>query len=112
MKLTAKRRLPGLEEEAFTVGILYPIYAESPQEVEEILKEASVAEAVIEGLKNDRTPLGLLRKFAQNLLPYCLKLSRGEIEEVPVRAEQSKKNLLTKLCLEATCEAEKVVKLL
>jgi len=112
MKLTAKRRAPELTEEAFMVGILYPAYRENPEEIESILKEAGVSKAVIDGLKDDKSPLGVLRSFAEKLLPYCIKLNRGEIEEIPVKTTKFKKTFLTKVCLDATYEAEKIVKLL
>ncbi|WP_456341572.1 HDOD domain-containing protein [Thermovibrio sp.] len=112
MKLTAKRHLPELSEEAFMVGVLYPVYTESPEEVVKILKEAGVSKTVIEGLTEEKSPLGILRNFALKLLPYCIKLNRGEIEDIPVKTTKFKKTFLTKVCLDATYEAEKIVKLL
>jgi len=112
MKLAAKERAPGLSDEAFMVGILYPAYRVMGERLIEVLKEAGVSPGVIEGLTNPESPLGILMKFAWKFLPYCLKLSKGEIEEIPIKTDKFRKTFLTKICLDANYEAEKIVKLL
>lgn len=105
-KFIARQELPAYADEAFMVGVLYPLYLEAGQELLEVLKEAGVASEVVEGLRDGASPLGRLRKTAQETLKECLRLARDEIEELPANKE------LTKACLEAYLEAEKIVELL
>ena len=112
MKATARKVAPRLQEEAFLVGILYPVYLQEGEKLLELLKSIGVSEAVIEGLKENKSPLGVVREFAEKLTPLCLKLDKGEIRELPFKTTPFKKEFITKVCLEASVEAEKVLKLL
>ncbi|WP_457755359.1 HDOD domain-containing protein [Thermovibrio ammonificans] len=112
MKMAAKRQVPSLAEEAFMVGILYPVYRETGQELLNMLKEACVSEEVVEGLTNPNSPLGILLKFALAFNPYCRKIIEGEEKEFPLLVGGFKKEFLVKVCFDADIEAEKVVQLL
>ena len=112
MKLTAQRSVPELAEEAFMVGILWPIYKENKEETLKMLKEANVSKVVIDGLKDPKSPLGVLRVFAEKLLPYCEKLNNKEAVEIPAKTEKFKKEFLINICLSASLDAEKIIDLL
>jgi EAL and modified HD-GYP domain-containing signal transduction protein len=112
MKSTARRVAPKVQEEAFLVGILYPVYLQEGEKLLEMLEGIGVSKVVLEALKNPKSPLGVVREFAQKLTPLCLKLDKGEIKELPFKTASFKKEFIVKVCLEASVEAEKVLKLL
>jgi EAL and modified HD-GYP domain-containing signal transduction protein len=112
MKLTARKFSPRLQGEAFLVGVLLPVYRQEGDALLEKLKEIGVSEEVIRGLKESGSPLGRVKEFVERLAPVCPKLVSGELKELPSGISGFKKELLIRLCLDASVEAERVVKLL
>ena len=112
-KALSKRVFPklNLEEDAFLVGILSHVYEKEGEKLIEELEKVCVSRAVIEGLRNNASPLGKLKILARNLLPWCEKILKGE-ETFNFPQNNLKVEIVIGSCLEAQKEAEKLVEIL
>ena len=109
----AKRAFPklNLEEEAFLVGILNHVYQKEGKKLIEELEKVCISKAVIEGLRNDSSPLGKLRLLAQKLLPWCEKILKGD-KDFKLPQSDVKREIIIGSCLEAQEETEKLAEIL
>lgn len=109
----AKRAFPklNLEEEAFLVGILNHVYQKDGKKLIEELEKVCISKAVIEGLRNDSSPLGKLRLLAQKLLPWCEKILKGD-KDFKLPQSDVKREIIIGSCLEAQEETEKLAEIL
>jgi len=75
-KAVAKRvfKKLNLENNAFLIGILSQVYDEKGEELERVC----VSRAIIEGLRNNSSPLGKVRVLAEKLLPWCDRIVNGD----------------------------------
>ncbi len=110
-KALSRRIFLSLEDDAFLVGILNRVYREEGEELIENLRKVRVSKAVIEGLKNDSSPLGKLKVLAEKLFPWCEKILSGE-KELNLPEESVKREIVFGSCLEAKEEAQKLAEIL
>ena len=94
------------------VGVLEPLKEEIGEELREVLSKAGVSDEVIEGLLNPRSSLGKLKLLAEKFFPFCEKLVKGEIKELPFEGTQPSKNFLVRSCLDSENIAKQIVELL
>ena len=113
MKALAKRAFPklNLEEDAFLVGILSPVFEKTGDKLLEELENVCISKAIIDGLKNNSSPLGKLRTLAQKLFPWCEKIIKGE-REFKLTQNDIKREIVIGSCLESQEEAQKLAEIL
>ena len=110
MKFLAKELNKSLEEEAFSVAILYPVYREKGKEVLDTIKNLGFPEIVLEGLIDDNSVLGKLRLLTKKLLPICEKLNSKHDKGVKVKNFPLRKLIFA--CIMADRETLKLKNLL
>ncbi len=112
-KAIAKRAFPklNLEEEAFLVGILNHVYQKEGEKLIKELEKVYISKAVIEGLRNDSSPLGKLKILAKKLFPWCEKILKGD-KNFKLPKSDIKREIIIGSCLEAQEETEKLAEIL
>ena len=111
LKALARRVFSGFEDEAFLVGILNHVYIEEGETLIERLRQVCVSRAVIEGLKNNSSPLGKLKLLAEELFPWCERILSGEkLQELSI--EGVKREILVGSCLESQEETQRLAEIL
>ena len=109
MRELAKRLFPEHEEEAFMVGILESVHREVGDEIKDILKRAGVSEYVINGILDDSSKLGKLKKTTEKIAEICDSMAEGKNVELPEEASRLRKEDLIESCLIAKDEAESIL---
>ena len=112
-KALSKRVFPKLniEDDAFLVGILNQVYRERGEELVLALKKIGLSRNVIEGIKNNSSPLGKVKLLAQKLLPWCEKVIDGD-KSFKFPEDNIKVNIIISSCLESQKETGILTKFL
>ena len=112
-KALSKRVFPKLniEDDAFLVGILNQVYKIAGEELIKELERAHISKAVIEGLRNDSSPLGKVKILAHKLSPWCERLIKGD-KNFKLSQDNLKKEIVIGSCLESQEEAQKLSEIL
>ncbi|MEO2082891.1 MAG: HDOD domain-containing protein [Desulfurobacteriaceae bacterium] len=109
MRELAKKLSPEHEEEAYMVGILEEVKREIGDEIKEILEKAGVSEYVINGLLDDSSLLGRLKKAAQELQKVCNAAVSGQKVQLPELLSQLTEDEVVQMCLVAEDQAQSIL---
>jgi len=112
-KAVAKRvfKKLNLEDDAFLVGILSQVYDEKGEELIEELERVCVSRAIIEGLRNNSSPLGKVRVLAEKLLPWCDRIVNGDKNFI-LPDDKIKREIVVGSCFESQKEAQKIAEII